>query len=89
MQTVAGIDLLGISHVRKCVDRNCRGEEVARIPSIETGAFTRHFGKVEWRCKRKTFCDITRFAIFPMMTLKQTKINNDYSKFLKCWSSKV
>ena len=59
------------------------GEEVARIPSTETGAFTRHFGKVEWRMANgKPFAIITRFAIFSYDDVEANKdLTDDYGKF--------
>jgi hypothetical protein len=59
------------------------GEEVAQIPSSETGAFTRHFGKVEWRLANgKPFAIITRFAIFSYDEVEANKdLTDDYSKF--------
>ena len=59
------------------------GKEVARIPSIEAGQFTRNFGKVEWRlADGKPFAVITRFAIFTYEEVEANKdLTNDYSKF--------
>lgn len=59
------------------------GEEVARIPSSDAGAFTRNFGKVEWRLANgKPFAIITRFAIFSYTDVEANKdLTNDYSKF--------
>ncbi len=59
------------------------GKEVARIPSIEAGQFTRNFGKVEWRLANgKPFALITRFAIFTYEEMDASKdLTNDHSKF--------
>ena len=59
------------------------GKEVARIPSIGAGQFTRNFGKVEWRLANgKPFAVITRFTIFTPDEMEAGKdLTNDYSKF--------
>ena len=59
------------------------GKEVARIPSIEAGQFTRNIGKIEWRLANgKPFAVIARFAVISGDEVEANKdLTDDYSKF--------